>query len=110
LFVIATEAHESGRVDRQLFGRSARQGEPGRAQLMVSLEDELAVRYLARPIRIALSTLLRGRGGGCERLAWWLLRGAQKKAEKLAARRRRAVLVQDQWLEESLAFAKTGAE
>jgi preprotein translocase subunit SecA len=110
LLVIATEAHESGRVDRQLFGRSARQGEPGRAQLMVSLEDELAARHLARPIRAVLSALVRGPSAWSERVAWGILRSAQKRAERLAARRRRAVLVQDQWLEESLAFAKTGAE
>ena len=53
LFVIATEAHESGRIDRQLFGRSARQGEPGRAQMIVCLEDDLVVRHVARPVRAA---------------------------------------------------------
>lgn len=110
LFVIATEAHESGRVDRQLFGRSARQGEPGRAQLIVSLEDELIVRHMARPLRNALAALLRGGGRRAEAVAWRVIRASQKRAERLASRRRRAVLVQDQWLEESLAFAKTGAE
>ena len=41
LHVIATERHESRRVDRQLFGRSARQGDPGSAQAFVSTEDEI---------------------------------------------------------------------
>ena len=41
LFVIASERHEAGRIDRQLFGRSGRQGDPGEGQAMVSLDDEL---------------------------------------------------------------------
>ncbi len=41
LHVIATERHDSGRIDRQLFGRCGRQGDPGSCQAIVSLEDEL---------------------------------------------------------------------
>lgn len=45
LHVILTEFHESARVDRQLFGRSARQGDPGSVEAIVCLQDELFVRY-----------------------------------------------------------------
>jgi preprotein translocase subunit SecA len=41
LAIIGTERHESRRVDRQLRGRSARQGDPGTSQYYVSLEDDL---------------------------------------------------------------------
>lgn len=41
LAIIGTERHESRRVDRQLRGRSGRQGDPGSTQFFVSLEDEL---------------------------------------------------------------------
>jgi len=41
LHVIATELHSSERIDRQLAGRAARQGDPGSFQLFLSLEDEL---------------------------------------------------------------------
>lgn len=41
LHVICTEPYESHRVDRQLIGRGARQGQPGSAQMFVSTEDEL---------------------------------------------------------------------
>jgi len=41
LHVIATEMHSSERIDRQLIGRSARQGDPGTFQFFLSLEDEL---------------------------------------------------------------------
>ncbi len=41
LAIIGSERHESRRVDRQLRGRSGRQGDPGTSQFFVSLEDEL---------------------------------------------------------------------
>jgi len=41
LFVIATERHESRRIDRQLRGRCARQGDPGMSRFYVSFEDDL---------------------------------------------------------------------
>lgn len=41
LAIIGTERHESRRVDRQLRGRSGRQGDPGSSQFFVSLQDEL---------------------------------------------------------------------
>jgi len=41
LHVIATELHSSRRIDRQLIGRCARQGDPGTCRFFVSLEDEL---------------------------------------------------------------------
>lgn len=41
LHVIATEMHASERIDRQLIGRAARQGDPGSYQYFLSLEDEL---------------------------------------------------------------------
>ncbi|MCD6311379.1 MAG: preprotein translocase subunit SecA, partial [Elusimicrobia bacterium] len=41
LHVIGSERHESRRVDNQLIGRCARQGDPGSAQFFISLEDEL---------------------------------------------------------------------
>ena len=41
LAIIGTERHDSRRVDRQLRGRSRRQGDPGSSQFYVSLEDNL---------------------------------------------------------------------
>ena len=41
LFVLGTERHESRRIDRQLRGRCARQGDPGRSRFYVSFEDDL---------------------------------------------------------------------
>lgn len=41
LFVLGTERHESRRIDNQLRGRSARQGDPGESQFYLSMEDDL---------------------------------------------------------------------
>ena len=41
LFVLATERHESRRIDNQLRGRSGRQGDPGRSKFFLSLQDDL---------------------------------------------------------------------
>jgi preprotein translocase subunit SecA len=49
LHVIGTERHESRRIDRQLAGRCARQGDPGYAQFFVSLEDEIIEAFGEKP-------------------------------------------------------------
>ena len=105
LHVLATERHEAGRIDRQLFGRSARQGDPGSARAMVSLADELVVRHAPR-----LSASLRRRYGETagELSSTWIRRVfdiAQGRAERLALRQRKGVLRADDWLDESLGFA-----
>jgi preprotein translocase subunit SecA len=45
LHVIGTERHEARRIDRQLAGRCARQGDPGMAQFFISLDDEIVEAY-----------------------------------------------------------------
>jgi preprotein translocase subunit SecA len=44
LHVIATELHESPRIDRQLFGRAARQGDPGSYRQFLALDDEILMK------------------------------------------------------------------
>jgi preprotein translocase subunit SecA len=48
LHVILTEFHESPRIDRQLFGRAGRQGDPGSFECIVSLEDDIFRRFVPR--------------------------------------------------------------
>lgn len=105
LHVIATERHESGRVDRQLFGRSARQGDPGSAQAFVSAEDELVCRHLRKPARKLLDQALRRDLGVKQRVARLAFRSAQTNAQAAAFKQRKTVLKSDLWLEEALSFA-----
>jgi preprotein translocase subunit SecA len=105
LHVMATERHEAGRIDRQLFGRCARQGDPGTAQAIVSLEDELVRRHAPH-----LSASLRKRYGLTERevssvLTRRVFDMAQRRAERMALAQRKGVLKADDWLDEYLGFA-----
>jgi preprotein translocase subunit SecA len=108
LHVLATERHESGRVDRQLFGRAGRQGDPGSSQAFVSLDDELIRRFVPEPVRNQVRRLIRSRAPGWEKAAEGVINLAQRAAQRLAFRQRRAVLKTDTWLEEALSF--TGGE
>lgn len=110
LHVMATERHESGRIDRQLFGRCARQGDPGSSQAFMSLEDELIQRFVPSQMRKRLGTALKSRTPGAGRLAEVALRHAQRAAQNLAYKQRRNVLQMDTWLEEALSFTGPGSE
>jgi preprotein translocase subunit SecA len=104
LHVLATERHEAGRIDRQLYGRAGRQGDPGSAQAFVSLEDELVRRYtphMARIVRRRYGSDREITGGGNSRL----FDHAQRRAEAMALRQRKGVLKTDDWLDEYLGFA-----
>ncbi len=82
LYVIGTERHESRRIDRQLRGRCARQGDPGLSKFFLSLEDEL--------LRIFLQGNLASR----------LMEGTMKEGEEL----------QHPWLNRSIESAQKKVE
>jgi preprotein translocase subunit SecA len=105
LHVIATERHESGRVDRQLFGRAGRQGDPGSAQAFVSMEDELLRRYLPPTVSRQVAAFVQRRFPGHERAAGTAFSLAQRNAQRIAYKQRTAVLKMDDWLDEALSFA-----
>ena len=107
LHVILTEYHESARIDRQLFGRSARQGDRGSAQALVALDDGLFTSHAPRLVR-AFSPRLRA-GGRLGAFALWLLRrAAQGGAEAIGRDARGATLEQDRRHARTLAFAGRG--
>ena len=107
LHVLATERHESSRIDRQLFGRAARQGDPGSAGAYLALEDELIQRYAPRWAKRILANH-RGTGEMVSPVHRRLADRAQRRAQSIATRQRQAVLKADDWLDEFLGFA--GAE
>jgi preprotein translocase subunit SecA len=103
LHVVCTERHDSGRIDRQLFGRCGRQGDPGSCEVIASLEDDLAVSHLP-----PLAARSAGRAG----IAAWagraLLALAQWRAESLHSQARRELLNLDDYLGDQLAFSGRG--
>ena len=108
LHVIAAEPNESARIDRQLYGRCARQGDPGTAQGIFSLNDEIVSRYAKNSI----AYLKKRYPNSINDISSPLVRGvfhlAQARAERLALRQRKSVLRTDHWLDEQLGF--TGGE
>ena len=76
LHVIGTERHESRRIDRQLAGRCARQGDPGLAQFFVSLEDEIVEAFGEKP-----AARLRKRHKGRGELSSTYWRGVMQRAQ-----------------------------
>jgi len=105
LHVIAAERNESGRIDRQLFGRCARQGDPGSAQAVVCLEDEFVGRYaprLAGRLQRRHAEASTDVSSKLTKVAFTL---AQRRAERLALSQRKSVMRSDHWLDENLGFA-----
>jgi preprotein translocase subunit SecA len=108
LHVIATELHESRRIDRQLFGRCGRQGDPGFFEVILSLEDELSRVYL-KGAAGALARRVVGDGRGfSQALLRRLVRYAQIRAEASHAAIRRELLTMDEQLGDLLAFSGKG--
>ncbi len=109
LHVILTEYHESRRIDRQLFGRCARQGQPGTVEIMVSVDDELFRRF-AGSAQNLLNTLSAHRKGLKlpPPLLRLLVKLAQNRAERHNQRIRLETLKQDRKLRTALGFTAQG--
>jgi preprotein translocase subunit SecA len=105
LHVLATERHDAHRIDRQLFGRCGRQGDPGSFEAIVSLEDDLFQAHAGSAAKRFSDTAAKTNS----RLARWVLKRAlgrvQSASERLHSRMRRDLLKMDAQLERLLAFS-----
>ena len=99
LVAIICERHSSRRIDRQLMGRVARQGDPGEVLEFLSLEDTLLDR-VAGPWRRLLASPTIAR-----RLAGPTFARIQGMSERIRARRRMDLVRRDEQLAKILAFA-----
>jgi preprotein translocase subunit SecA len=104
LHVILTEFHESRRIDRQFFGRCARQGDPGSCEAIVSLDDELYTVYAPGATALIARAVIEPAGMSAL-LHRALRRLAQYRAERRGAYARVQNLAQDRRLERVLAFS-----
>ena len=84
LFVLATERHESRRIDNQLRGRSGRQGDPGRSSFFLSLEDDLMRIFGSERLDKVLSTL--GMEEGEAIVHPWVNKSLERAQAKVEAR------------------------
>ncbi len=89
LHVICAELHDSARIDRQLFGRCGRQGDPGSTRLYISAEDPLLEQAYGRQRAARWRTVYRWRPE-----AWWirLFRRAQRKVQNEHFRQRQIMM------------------
>jgi preprotein translocase subunit SecA len=84
LYVLATERHESRRIDNQLRGRSGRQGDPGRSAFFLSLEDDLMRIFGSDRLDKVLSTL--GMKEGEAIVHPWVNKSLEKAQAKVEGR------------------------
>jgi len=105
LHVILSERHESGRIDRQLIGRCARQGDPGRAEAILSLADPLLAPYRGGPLEWVARRVAASGGGIGERAKRLWIRLAQYRTERLQSKVRKALLKSDKQLGDILSFS-----
>ena len=80
LYVIGTERHTARRIDRQLRGRSGRQGDPGASRFFISLEDDL-LRLFGNSGAVG-KLLEKSVGEGEMPLPTWVIENAQKRVEE----------------------------
>ncbi|ANB33166.1 preprotein translocase subunit SecA [Rhodovulum sulfidophilum] len=84
LYVLATERHESRRIDNQLRGRSGRQGDPGRSYFFLSLEDDLMRIFGSERLDKVLSSL--GMKEGEAIIHPWVNKSLEKAQAKVEGR------------------------
>ena len=84
LYVLATERHESRRIDNQLRGRSGRQGDPGRSSFFLSLEDDLMRIFGSERLDSVLSKL--GMKEGEAIVHPWVNKSLEKAQAKVEGR------------------------
>lgn len=84
LYVIATERHESRRIDNQLRGRSGRQGDPGRSKFFLSLQDDLMRIFGSERMDVMLQKL--GLKENEAIIHPWINKALEKAQKKVEAR------------------------
>ena len=102
LHVIAADRNEARRIDRQLFGRCGRQGDPGSFEAMLSLQDALLKKHFPQTLTWLTSVLARL---GIPVPGLLMMRIAQRLAERHHAKLRRNLLRVDEKLKETMAFS-----
>ncbi len=100
LYVIGTQRHESRRVDNQLVGRCGRQGDPGLALFLLSLQDPILQHLVARKRLLRLRRKVRGAWGEAirESAVCKLFAQGAAKVESLHFRQRQQLMEYEDWL------------
>jgi preprotein translocase subunit SecA len=105
LHVIATEPHAARRIDRQLFGRCGRQGDPGSCELFASPEDEVLHPWYGTGKPLAALARPVFRGCAADGFGRRLVSLAQQRLERRHFQMRAELMHFDEMMEQTLAFA-----
>jgi preprotein translocase subunit SecA len=105
LHVICAEMNDARRIDRQLYGRCARQGDKGSYEALLSLEDEAFVSFYPSSGRTVLKRMVSADNLVRNGISRWIARFPQWRAERRGRRQRAAVLHQQSRFFELLAYA-----
>lgn len=101
LYVLGTERHESRRIDNQLRGRSARQGDPGSTRFYLSMRDDLMVRFVGQSMENMMNRLNVPDDVPIEaKMVTNSIKGAQAQVENQNFEMRKNVLKYDEVLNE----------
>ncbi len=96
LFILGTERHESRRIDNQLRGRAARQGDPGATRFYLSLEDDLMRLFGGERVNAMMNTLRMPEDMPIEaKLLTGVIEKSQERVESANFARRKHVLEYD---------------
>lgn len=109
LHVICCEKNDSRRIDRQLIGRCARQGDPGSYKIICSLEDDAVIKYFNKTISVWLSSRNKGPSSSDKKvrpylLARILINTSQRIIEYSHRQIRKSMMKIDEKRESMLAF------
>lgn len=104
LHVISLERNDARRIDRQLFGRCAREGQIGSCEAILSLEDELIKQHIPTSFITWLQKRYHDRPLP-QRLGRLLMRRAQKAMEQQHSQVRRTLLQWDKQQDQTMAFS-----
>ncbi len=105
LHVIALSRNESRRIDRQLYGRCARQGDPGSTEAILSLQDPALANFFSSAMLKMMICSCPGNKPIPKFIGNIILRLPQQKNEKEQRRIRKLLLKQDRHLQRILAFS-----
>lgn len=105
LHVILTEVHEARRIDRQLFGRCARQGDNGSYEMILSLDDELIANYMPESLMNLCKRLIGNNNRFSQASIFYIMRMIQIYVERNHFRIRRGLMKMDDQMQSALAFS-----
>jgi preprotein translocase subunit SecA len=108
LHVISCQHNASARIDRQLFGRCARQGDPGSTETLLSLQEGLLFKHLRAQSRVLLQAAFGKHAPLPPGIGKALMRRVQRSEERRASTERARVMKHDEEMDRRVGLGGPG--